>query len=271
MAIYLNGVKVDLDKRFPDGTLAFKLDPQTYMDRPKPAEIDWYYENDSEILALYCIRAKLLEANIAYVYLRMPYVPNARMDRVKDNADVFTLKYFCDLINSMQFDNVEILDPHSSVTPALLHRCTTRFPHKWILRALSDIADPELVVFYPDEGSMKRYSELIQMPYGFGIKQRDWKTGKILGLQVIGAENLKDRNVLVIDDICSRGGTFFHSAKALKEAGAKDIYLYVTHCENTIFDGELLKGDLIKHIYTTDSIFAGEHNKITVLKLKGGE
>ena len=271
MALYLNGVKIDLDKRFPDGTLAFKLNPVFYMDKPKPATIDWYYENDSEILALYCIRAKLLEANVAYVYLRMPYVPNARMDRVKANDDVFTLKYFCDLINSMQFDNVEILDPHSSVTPALLHRCTVIYPRRFILHALSDIHDPDIAVFFPDEGSMKRYSENIQYPYGFAVKKRDWSTGKILGLQVIGGENLAGKNVLIIDDICSRGGTFFHSAKALKEAGVKDIYLYVTHCENTILGGELLYGDLVRHVYTTDSIFTGHHNKITVLPLKDGE
>lgn len=41
-------------------------------------------------------------------------------------------------------------------------------------------------------------------------------------------EIVKERNVLIVDDICSRGGTFYHAANALKEAGAKNIYLYVT-------------------------------------------
>ena len=70
----------------------------------------------------------------------------------------------------------------------------------------------------------------------------------------------------IIDDICSRGGTFYHSAKKLKEHGANDIYLYVSHCENTILEGDLLKGDLIKRVYTTDSIFIKSHEKIEVLK-----
>lgn len=61
--------------------------------------------------------------------------------------------------------------------------------------------------------------------------------------------------MLIIDDICSKGGTFYHSAKKLKELGANKIYLYVSHCENTIYAGELLKDNgLIEKIFTTDSI-----------------
>lgn len=68
-------------------------------------------------------------------------------------------------------------------------------------------------------------------------------------------DQIKDRDVLIIDDICSKGGTFYHSAKKLKELGANKIYLYVSHCENTIYSGELLKDNgLIEKIFTTDSI-----------------
>ena len=114
---------------------------------------------------------------------------------------------------------------------------------------------------------MKRYSGLVNEPYAFGIKKRNWETGTIEGLDVAGAVDLiKGKDILIVDDICSRGGTFLHSAKKLKELGANDIYLYVSHCENTILEGDLLNGDLIKKVYTTDSIFTKEHEKIEVLK-----
>ena len=80
-------------------------------------------------------------------------------------------------------------------------------------------------------------------------------------------EVVNGKDVLIIDDICSRGGTFYHSAKALKEAGAKNIYLYVTHCENTILEGELLTSGLIEKVYTTNSIFTKEHEMIEVFEL----
>ena len=71
--------------------------------------------------------------------------------------------------------------------------------------------------------------------------------------------------MLIVDDICSRGGTFYHSAQKLKEAGASDIFLYITHCENTILEGELIKSGLVKKIFTTDSIFTEENELISTV------
>ena len=53
----------------------------------------------------------------------------------------------------------------------------------------------------------------------------------------------------------------------LKELGAKNIILYVTHCESTILEGEVLTCGLIDKVYTTNSLFAGEHEKIKVISL----
>ena len=130
---------------------------------------------------------------------------------------------------------------------------------KWLAeeeaRKAAELAGAD-AMFYPDEGAMKRYSDSSEKPYAFGLKKRDWQTGKILGLNIINADNIKDKNVLIVDDICSRGGTFYHSAKALKAAGAKSASLYITHCEETITLGELAASDgLVDHVYTTRSIF----------------
>ena len=69
--------------------------------------------------------------------------------------------------------------------------------------------------------------------------KRDRATGQIKGIDVGGdVDNIAGKNILIVDDICSKGGTFYFSAKKLKELGAKNIYLHITHCENTIFEGE---------------------------------
>ena len=267
--LLMNNEKIDLGK-FPDGTLHMQFESV-------PANlhmIGWHYENDSELFALVCI-VKTLRARHGLstrISLGMPYIPHSRMDRTKSDSDVFTLKYFADIINSLNFEKVYVYDPHSSVSAALIDRvCVSS--HKWIIshvmRKIADSTlDPDMLLFYPDEGAMKRYSEMVKAPYCFGIKNRDWATGKILGLSVVGdPEYIADSNVLIVDDICSRGGTFLHSAKKLKELGTKDIYLYVTHCENTVLEGELLEGDLIKRLYTTNSIFTKSHPKIEVINL----
>ena len=99
---------------------------------------------------------------------------------------------------------------------------------------------------------------------GFGIKKRNWSDGKITGLDIFG-ESPENRNIFIVDDICSYGGTVYHSANRLKETGCNKIYVYFTHCENSIEKGELLKGNLLEHIYTTNSLLSIEPNdKITV-------
>jgi len=56
----------------------------------------------------------------ARLSLVLPYVPYARQDRVAVAGEPLSIKVFCSLINSMGFSSVEIWDPHSDVTPALL-------------------------------------------------------------------------------------------------------------------------------------------------------
>lgn len=262
--IKLNEIEVSIGN-FPDGTMLIK------QESPKTDEItiSWFYENDRELVAIIFLANHLKAHGKENINLYMPYIPNARQDRVKSEEDVFTLKYFANIINGLGFKKVTVLDPHSNVSEALIDNIVVQKPQKYIEKVIKEIEEIEgetPSMFYPDEGAGKRYSGMIPLPYAFGIKKRDWKTGKILGLDVSGdVDNISGKNILIVDDICSRGGTFYFSAKRLKELGARNIYLYISHCENTIFEGELLETDLITGIFTTNSIFTKKHEKITVL------
>ena len=106
---------------------------------------------------------------------------------------------------------------------------------------------------------------MLGVDYVFCIKHRDWRTGNIERLELTAPEKVKDRNILIVDDICSKGGTFTYTAKALKAVGANEIYLYVTHCEPTIYKGSVLTDGLIDKVFTTDSIYAGDCTKVVTL------
>lgn len=262
--IKLNGKQVDIG-HFPDGTLLMKETVETDHRTERSAEIFWKFENNEELVALIYLTNHLKSHGVKNIHLDMPYIPNARQDRVKNDEDVFTLKYFADIINGLEFTSVTVLDPHSSVSEALINNITVRSPQIYINKVIDIIGNENLIMFYPDEGAMKRYSGMIDRPYTFGIKKRDWTTGKITGLDVSGeTELIYGSRILTVDDISSRGGTFYHSAKKLKKLGAKEIYLYVSHCENTILEGEVLKGNLIKKIFTTSSLFTKTNEKIEV-------
>ena len=255
--IKVNGIEIK-QGRFPDNTLLIKFDPNSddfSYDRGT-IEVEWLYENDAELFALICVKRHLdRHFTNPHVVLSMPYIPHARMDRVKSDEDVFTLKYFCEVINSLHFDIVWVRDAHSNVSLALLENVQE-------MPIVSDVLDAIFLskadtLFFPDEGAMKRYSGMVSKPYSFGVKRRNWADGKIEGLDLMHPEVVVGKNVLIVDDICSRGGTFFHTAKSLKDAGAEKVYLYVTHCEMTIFNGDLLSSGLVEKIYTTNSIFPG--------------
>lgn len=261
--IRYNGKPVELN-HFPDETLLMK----ETVTETEEAVIRWNFENNEEMVALYFLAKHFRAKGVKRMVLELPYIPNARQDRVKKPEDVFTLKYFAEFINSLGFAEVVVLDPHSYVSEALFENLRIKTPKEYVAQVIEQLGGTEnLLLFFPDEGAMKRYSTMFDLPYVFGIKKRDWSTGEILGLDVAGrTELIAESKVLIIDDICSKGGTFFHSAKALKELGAGDIYLYISHCENTILLGEIPTTDWITQVYTTDSIFTGSHEKITVLK-----
>lgn len=276
--IRVSGEIVKINK-FPDGTPRINLDVENikedeYDGRPCIL-IDWFYENNDEMFYLMLIK-KHLERHLTNVdyYLFMPYIPNARMDRVKNDDEVFTLKYFCDFINSLNFSRVYVLDAHSDVSTALLNNCKNDNPRDYIKDAIRQISD-DIVLYFPDAGAAKRYSDLFpEIMYCYGEKKRDWKSGKILGLDIRNnGIDLNGKTVLMIDDIIAYGGSLFYSANALKEAGVDKIYAYATHTENSILDRE--KGTLIKslenntveRLFTTNSLFSGKHDKITVLEV----
>lgn len=282
--IKINGKKVDINY-FPDGTLLLKEALTDVSEagnnsaggqsteKKGAVTIRWNYENNEELLAVYFLAKHIRAAGYHDLILDMPYIPNARQDRVKNPEDVFTLKYFAELINSLDFTEVRVLDAHSNVSLALIDRVRQYTPQRYIEKVIDEIGQrsgKKPLMFYPDEGAGKRYSGMIALPYCFGIKNREWSTGEIKSLSVAGeTELIAGNDVLIVDDICSYGGTFIHSAEALTALGAADIYLFVSHCEENALRGKLPECSNIKQIYTTDSIFQHRENtKFKILELE---
>ena len=260
-----------LDSRFPDGTPLLTSYAKSSGDFR--VMITWKYESDSEMFRLYSIVRDLQNKGVSDIVLVMPYLPNARMDRVHDDSDVFTLKYFAEYINSMNFTSVYVLDAHSDVSLGLIDRCKNIAPVDCINRVLDLLGFDEEKDFivYPDAGCKKRLESKIKFPSVFGDKHRDWKTGKILCTDIFGdnLDKLKGARVLFVDDICAYGGTAKFTLEKLKQLGVSECYCYFTHVEDSIFgkpdwektgDGKptLLLSGLVDGIYLTDSLMSEE-------------
>ena len=96
-----------------------------------------------------------------YVKLIVPYLPNSRQDKVKTEEDVFTLKYFCNLLNNLNIDEIETFDVHSSVSSALLNNLIVQSPQLLIENILNK--NKSLLLAYCDEGGFKRYWEVYRV------------------------------------------------------------------------------------------------------------
>lgn len=194
---------------------------------------------------------------IKFFNLIIPYTPYARQDRVAVKGESFTLKVFANIINSMGFEYVYIVDAHSDVAPALIDRCINLSNLEHVQRAVKNILKSrefsKLYLVAPDYGASKKIHKLAaNIPEVRGViqceKSRDVHTGSLSGFKAHIPEDAHNYPMLVVDDICDGGGSFIGLADVLK---CTELYLFVTH-------GIFSKGFVnlwmhYNHIYTTDS------------------
>lgn len=251
-------------------------------------EIVWKYENESELVTLIYIVNYIRDIYVRnnYITLQMLWVPNARMDRVESENDVFTLKYFSQIINSLKFNKVIVLDPHSRVTNALIDRVKVVPAEHFIQKAINEITTKytfekdfnDYLVCFPDNGAFERYANLKcfdGFTKIFGKKHRDWETGKIVKLDLnVDEDVVRGKNVFIVDDMISSGETLYQFIQKLKSYGALQVYIYCSHLENRIMTEpennlrQLLDAGGIRCIFTTDSLFNQTHPKIQILDSK---
>lgn len=257
--------------QFPNGESDIKIDD---LELKKNNIIIMKYENDSDLIHLMMVKSYLDEKDLE-CKLFLGYVPYSRMDK-PEGIHLFTLKYICNFINSLDFTSVMAIEPHSDVAPALLDRCKIVHMSTILAKRImkeKDFDKEKDVIYFPDSTAEKHFGkEMREMGFRTltGINQRDFETGDIIGIQLVGNipsnENFK---VIIVDDLCSYGGDFLRGAQKLIELGAGDIYLSVAHCEHSIFLGGILESDLIKEVYTTNTIIKNQENqRLVVLNLE---
>lgn len=267
--IIVNGKELNVE-RFPNGeSMIREIDNEVYyMNR---IVVTLKYEDDRDLINLMLVKKHIDETiigNFIATKLNLTYMPYSRMDRVENTYQVFTLKHIAEFINNLNFDVVEILEPHSDVTPALIkHAVVNNKSIKIAERVWNelDFEEGEDYLVFPDATADKRYNKGWWKTTLTCNKHRDFDTGKILSLEVNGNIPTKPFRAIIVDDLCSRGGTFMLTAQKLKEMGATEIHLVVAHCEDSIHDGDILKTDLIERVHTTNSILTNtKHEKLEV-------
>lgn len=281
MTVLLNEVKIQPEK-FPNNETHLSMPEIFYGSMNR---ITLYFEGDHDLVTLFFVRKHIANEQCM---LYMPYMPYSRMDR-RIGDDVFTLKHVADLINSLDFATVWIDEPHSDVTAALINNVHVLSSVRTMLPKVEKMIDfdkAEDFLVFPDAGAEKRYSDLEGYNVLVGSKHRNPNTGKIESLILNGEGDYVDfldryRSVpegmkaLILDDLCSYGGTFALANEALRKRGFDYVGLIVAHCEKNIYKGGLVrtpahtdKVTLIDKVFTTSSLLGetSENSKIHVFQ-----
>lgn len=217
--------------------------------------IDFIWDNnESEIIHLLQLTDLLRTTSPdCYIYLNIPYLPYARQDKHVSDETTFSLTTFANLLNSKNYNIVSSYDVHSKVAKQLIKNfCninTWDFHYKVFLEFQPNI------VFYPDKGAAERYVRHENEVVIYGEKIRSQTTGNITGYQIVNADrfDLKNKKVLIIDDLVDGGATFVAAAEALKEHGVGELGLCVSHGIFSKGYDDLLDAG-ITNFFTTNSL-----------------
>lgn len=251
---------------FPGGEVGVKLDAHNlrYLSTKTDYQtITARLQNPVDVLNLIMLVDALKRFDPTPIRLFMPYVPYARQDRVCVAGEPFSLKAFANIINSLGFEKIAVVDPHSDVTGAVFNNLEVitqvNIIDKWD-KFRKDILSSAILVS-PDAGANKKISALAGYlgHYDFirADKKRNLETGAIIET-IVYAENI-NRPVVIVDDICDGGKTFIELAKVLKAKGATKVILYVTHGIFSKGVKVLLDGG-IDDIWITNSYSTGTDN-----------
>ncbi len=230
--------------------------------------------NDNLMELLLCIDA-LKRSSAKNITAVIPYFGYGRQDRKVVPRTSISAKLVSNLITKAGADRVVTVDLHAGQIQGFFDiPVDNLFATPIFARHVrKKIKSDKIICVAPDVGGTERaraLGKLLNVGLAIVDKRRP-KPGQSQVMNVIG--DVKGKTCIIVDDIIDSGGTIVNAAKALKEKGAKEVYVYITH---GVLSGEAvkkIKNSTIKKLVITDTIDNGEKTKnvknIEVLPISG--
>ena len=230
--------------------------------------------NDNLMELLLCIDA-LKRSSAKNITAVIPYFGYARQDRKVVPRTSISAKLVSNLITKAGADRLVTVDLHAGQIQGFFDLPVDNLFSTPIFarHVKKKIKSKNLICVAPDVGGTERaraLGKLLNLGLAIVDKRRP-KPGQSQVMNVIG--NVKDKTCIIVDDIIDSGGTIIHAAKALKDRGAKEVYVYITH---GVLSGDAvkkIKNSVIKNLVITDTIDNLEKVKsaknIEVLSISG--
>jgi len=206
-------------------------------------------------------------ASAARITAVTPYFGYARQDRKAKARDPISAKLCADLITAAGADRILTMDLHAPQIQGFFnipvdHLLGVPILAPYFCEKFGNIKD-EFVIVSPDLGSVTRarnFSARFEAPLAIVDKRRQ-KANVSEVMNIIG--DVKDKRVILVDDMIDTAGTLCNSAKAVVEiGGAKEVYACATH---GVLSGpaiERIKNSPIKELVVLDTIALREEQKM---------
>ncbi|MBQ8589445.1 MAG: ribose-phosphate diphosphokinase [Firmicutes bacterium] len=222
--------------------------------------------NDNLMELLIMIDA-MKRASAGRINAVIPYYGYARQDRKAKARDPITAKLVADLLEAAGADRVITMDLHAAQIQGYFDIPVDHLLGMPILvKYFKEKNLDDLVIVSPDHGSVSRARSMAQpldAPIAIVDKRRQ-KANVSEVMNVIG--DVKDKTVVLMDDMVDTAGTICNAANAMKDMGAKEVYACATH---PILSGpaiERIEKSAIKEMVLLNTIPLPEEKKIDKIK-----
>ena len=209
-------------------------------------------DNFMELLLMIDAAKRASARNINAV---MPYFGWARQDR-KDKPRVsIGAKLVADILSVAGVDRVITMDLHADQLQGFFDVPVDHlYASGVLLPYLQSLHLDNMVIASPDVGGSKRantYAKYLGCPLVLCNKTR-LRANVVESMQIIG--DVKDKNVVIVDDIVDTAGTITKAADLMKAEGAKSVRACASHCVMSGPASENVQNSALEEIVFTDSI-----------------
>lgn len=208
----------------------------------------------------------LKRASAKSINIVMPYYGYARQERKALPRQPISARLMADLLQVAGADRVVCIDLHAAQIQGFFDIPIDNMLASPILAKYIDEKNiQDLCVVSPDHGGTTRarkFAEFFNAPLAIMDKRRIGPN-QVGQMTVLG--DVKDKNVVVIDDMVDTGGTICLACEKLKESGAKSIIVCCTH---PVLSGpacERLQNSSIDEFVCTNTIELPESKKFPKL------
>lgn len=224
---------------------------------------------NNNLMELLIMIDALKRASAGRITAVIPYFGYARQDRKSKPRDPISSKLVADLITAAGADRVLTMDLHAAQIQGFFNIPLDHLVGMPILsKHFEEKHIEDLVVVSPDLGSVNRartFANRLDAPIAIIDKRRPRPNVSEI-MNIIG--DIKDKNVVIIDDIIDTAGTLCNAANALKERGAKSVRACATHALLSGPAIERIKDSAIEELIILDTIPLSEEKKLDKIRVE---